>query len=115
MTDKCKYSSRSHDVYLNFNSREQQKAHDHYENWTVLLKRAAYNAPSRTLPTRLQKLTYPSPPPALDDLDFGDPTVDLSAAAMEAELDAVAGDMSLSLGANGVERTPQADPGLEVR
>ncbi|KAG9076764.1 hypothetical protein FS749_003125 [Ceratobasidium sp. UAMH 11750] len=32
---------------------------------------------------------------------------------MEAELDAVAGDVSLSLGANGVERTPQADPGLE--
>ncbi|KAG8702846.1 hypothetical protein FRC09_004508 [Ceratobasidium sp. 395] len=92
---------------------EQQKLHDHYEHWNVLLERAAYNAPSHKLPTRLQKLTYPSPPPALDDLDFGDPTVDLSAAAMEAELDAVAGDVSLSLGANGVERTPQADPGLE--
>ncbi|KAG8762158.1 Serine/threonine-protein phosphatase 2A 56 kDa regulatory subunit delta isoform, partial [Ceratobasidium sp. 428] len=55
---------------------EQQKLHDHYENWNLLLERAAYNAPSHKLPTRLQKLTYPSPPPALDDLDFGDPTVD---------------------------------------
>jgi hypothetical protein len=34
---------------------------------------------------------------------------------MEAELDAVAGDVSLNLSPNGVERTPQADPGLEVR
>jgi hypothetical protein len=101
-------------MHSNTTSREQQKLHDHYEHWNLLLERAAYNAPSRKLPARLQKLTYPGPPPELDDLDFGDPTVDLSAAAMEAELDAVAGDVSLSLGANGVERTPQADPGLEV-
>ncbi|CAE6464981.1 unnamed protein product [Rhizoctonia solani] len=92
---------------------EQQKAVDHYENWTQLLKRAAYNAPHHQLPAHLQKVTYPSPPPDLDDLDFGDPSVDLSAAAMEAELDAVAGDVSLNLSPNGVERTPQADPGLE--
>ncbi|KAG8764273.1 Serine/threonine-protein phosphatase 2A 56 kDa regulatory subunit delta isoform [Ceratobasidium sp. 423] len=92
---------------------EQQKAVDHYENWTHLLERAAYNAPHHQLPARLQKVTYPTPPPDLDDLDFGDPSVDLSAAAMEAELDAVAGDVSLNLSANGVERTPQADPGLE--
>ncbi|KAJ1309869.1 hypothetical protein OPQ81_006633 [Rhizoctonia solani] len=92
---------------------EQQKAVDHYENWTHLLERAAYNAPHHQLPSRLQKLPYPTPPPDLDDLDFGDPSVDLSAAAMEAELDAVAGDVSLNLSANGVERTPQADPGLE--
>ncbi|CAE6416661.1 unnamed protein product [Rhizoctonia solani] len=92
---------------------EQQKAVEHYENWTHLLKRATYNAPHHQLPARLQKVTYPNPPPDLDDLDFGDPSVDLSAAAMEAELDAVAGDVSLNLSANGVERTPQADPGLE--
>ncbi|CAE7216122.1 unnamed protein product [Rhizoctonia solani] len=92
---------------------EQQKAVDHYENWTHLLQRAAYNAPHHQLPARLQKVTYPSPPPDLDDLDFGDPSVDLSAAAMEAELDAVAGDVSLNLSPNGVERTPQADPGLD--
>ncbi|CAE6441773.1 Serine/threonine-protein phosphatase 2A 56 kDa regulatory subunit delta isoform OS=Oryctolagus cuniculus GN=PPP2R5D PE=2 SV=1 [Rhizoctonia solani AG-1 IB] len=92
---------------------EQQKAVEHYENWTHLLKRATYNAPHHQLPAHLQKVTYPSPPPDLDDLDFGDPSVDLSAAAMEAELDAVAGDVSLNLSANGVERTPQADPGLE--
>ncbi|KAH7340778.1 phosphatase 2A regulatory B subunit-domain-containing protein, partial [Rhizoctonia solani] len=94
---------------------EQQKAVDHYDNWTQLLKRAAYNAPHHQLPAHLQKVTYPTPPPDLDDLDFGDPSVDLSAAAMEAELDAVAGDVSLNLSPNGVERTPQADPGLEVR
>ncbi|CAE6436876.1 hypothetical protein ACGC1H_004464 [Rhizoctonia solani] len=92
---------------------EQQKAVDHYDNWMQLLKRAAYNAPHHQLPAHLQKVTYPTPPPDLDDLDFGDPSVDLSAAAMEAELDAVAGDVSLNLSANGVERTPQADPGLE--
>lgn len=56
----------------------------------------------------ITKMSYPSLPPPLDESDIADVTLDLSQAAIEAEVTQQELDMS------GMERVPDADPGLDV-
>ena len=51
---------------------------------------------------------YPEMPPPLDEAEIADVTLDMSQAAIEAEVTQQELDMS------GIERVPDADPGLDV-
>jgi serine/threonine-protein phosphatase 2A regulatory subunit B' len=80
--------------------RERQRLIERYEGWQkmreVALKNAGDSAP--------EELTteYPPPPPE-DEEDLGDMSIDLSAAAMDAEV-------AQALDESGIERVPMADP-----
>ena len=53
-------------------------------------------------------LQYPEMPPPLDESEIADVSLDMSQAAIEAEL------TQQQLDISGIERIPDADPGLDV-
>ena len=59
------------------------------------------------LPEGFSEQQFPQLPPAVDDLDIENLSMDLSAASIDAEI-------AQELDESGIERVPMADPGLEV-
>jgi serine/threonine-protein phosphatase 2A regulatory subunit B' len=53
-------------------------------------------------------MEFPEPPPPLDESELADVSIDMSQAAIEAEVTQQELDLS------GIERVPDADPGLDV-
>jgi hypothetical protein len=81
---------------------------ERYENWQKLKDAAIANADPKKKDS-IAKMEYPEPPPPLDESEIADVTLDLSQAAIEAEVSHQELDLS------GMERVPDADPGLDVR
>lgn len=80
--------------------RERQRLVERYEGWQKMREIALKNA-GDTAPEELSA-EYPPPPPEEDE-DLGDLSIDLSAAAMDAEV-------AQALDDSGIERVPVADP-----
>ncbi|KAG8935675.1 Serine/threonine-protein phosphatase 2A 56 kDa regulatory subunit delta isoform [Tulasnella sp. 419] len=55
-----------------------------YENWQKVREMAIANAPSGKVPQTVLD-EYPPPPPPADESDIGDPSIELSQAALEAD------------------------------
>lgn len=78
-----------------------------YEHWQKLKEIAISKAgPSKA--ERIKKMEFPEPPPPLDESEIADVSIDMSQAAIEAEVTQQELDLS------GIERVPDADPGLDV-
>jgi serine/threonine-protein phosphatase 2A regulatory subunit B' len=87
--------------------REHERLVQRYEHWQKLRDIAiAKVGPSKV--ELIKKMEFPEPPPPLDESEIADVSIDMSQAAIEAEVT----HQELDLG--GIERVPDADPGLDV-
>ena len=78
-----------------------------YEDWQKLREVAISKAgPSKV--DAIKSLGFPELPPPLDESEIADVTLDMSQAAIEAEV------TQQELEVGGIERVPDADPGLDV-
>ena len=85
---------------------DRQKRTKLYEDWQRIRETAVKNANGK-LPEDFDTQRFPQLPPAVDDLDIENLSMDLSAASIDAEI-------ANELDESGIERVPMADPGLEV-
>lgn len=86
---------------------EQQHAVARYEAWERLRKKAINNAPGGKLPPNYVDIPHVPPPPPVnvDDSDILDLSMELQAATID--------DVQSDLDSSGLERVPNADPGLD--
>jgi len=84
---------------------EHQCLVNRYERWQQLKETAIRNAGGK-LPSIVENTQYPEPPPPLDESEIADVSIDLSQVAIDA-------DVGQELDDSGVERVPNADPGLD--
>lgn len=87
---------------------EHERLVQRYEEWQKLREVALDKAGPSTADA-IKKLAFPEPPPPLDESEIADVTLDMSQAAIEAEV------TQQELDVGGIERVPDADPGLDVR
>jgi len=85
---------------------EHERLVQRYEEWQKLREVALDKAGPSTADA-IKKLAFPEPPPPLDESEIADVTLDMSQAAIEAEV------TQQELDVGGIERVPDADPGLD--